>query len=93
MFCYTNLEVWNGGTNNQEAINLEFPLKNGTYVIMQGGDSEIGNAAHRYRTPHSYALDIVELNATGKEDRNYFLRICKTMKFMEIQFIVLVMQL
>lgn len=72
LFCYTNLEVWNGGNNNQEAINLEFPLKNGTYVIMQGGDSEIGNAAHRYKTPHSYALDIVELNAKGKRGSKLF---------------------
>ncbi|HRF77944.1 MAG TPA: M23 family metallopeptidase [Chitinophagales bacterium] len=72
LFTYTNIEVVLGGYNKEQAIDLTFPLQNGSYAVMQGGDSEIGNAVHRYQTPDSYALDIVKLNEHKRRGTKLF---------------------
>lgn len=72
LFAYTNVEIYRGGSTQEDAIELAFPLRNGSYTIMQGGDSEIGNAVHRYNTPHSYAIDIVKLNENKKRGNQLF---------------------
>ena len=72
LFTYTNIEVVLGGYNKEQAIDLTFPLHNGAYAVMQGGDSEIGNAVHRYQTPDSYAIDIVKLNEHKRRGNQLF---------------------
>lgn len=72
LFSYTNIEVVLGGYNKEQAVDLTFPLHNGSYAVMQGGDSEIGNAVHRYQTPDSYALDIVKLNEHKRRGTKLF---------------------
>lgn len=72
LFTYTNIEVVLGGYNKEQAVDLTFPLHNGSYAVMQGGDSEIGNAVHRYQTPDSYALDIVKLNEHKRRGTKLF---------------------
>lgn len=72
LFTYTNIEVVLGGYNKEQAVDLTFPLQNGSYAVMQGGDSEIGNAVHRYQTPDSYALDIVKLNEHKRRGTKLF---------------------
>ena len=72
LFTYTNIEVVLGGYNKEQAVDLTFPLHNGSYAVMQGGDSEIGNAVHRHQTPDSYALDIVKLNEHKRRGTKLF---------------------
>lgn len=44
-----------------EAVQLHFPLKNGEFVIQQGGSSPVLN--HHYEVPaQRYALDVLKLN-------------------------------
>lgn len=47
-----------------QALILEFPLKNGTYYIRQGG-SAIEMNHHYENQAQRFALDIVKLNAVG----------------------------
>ena len=48
-----------------EAVELSFPLTNGTYSVLQGGNSPVTNLFHRASPSEKYALDIVKLNAYG----------------------------
>lgn len=45
--------------------NLSFPLRDGTYYVLQGGASPFTNPFHRKNPAEFYALDIVRLNAFG----------------------------
>lgn len=47
------------------SINLAFPLKNGFYCTIQGGNSYISNIFHRQQKGLSYALDFVKLGKSG----------------------------
>lgn len=57
----------------QEPVSLEFPFKNGTYYVFNGGNSELINPhlktlhSQRFRAyrGQSYAVDIVKLNRWG----------------------------
>jgi len=73
LFCglltVVNAEVFRGDTTDENYIDLEFPLANGTYVIQQGGDSRITNVSHRYRIPASNAYDIIKLNQYGMRSK------------------------
>ncbi len=76
VFCasltYFNWNVLQANQSNVESIDLSFPLKNGTYVIQQGGNSEITNISHRSRIPASNALDIFKLNKFGMRGSRLF---------------------
>ena len=65
-------EIYFSTHTDQEIIDLEFPLKNGKYVIEQGGDSKLTNLSHRYRIPDSHALDIIRLNSFGMRGKKIF---------------------
>lgn len=65
-------EIYFSTHTDQEIIDLEFPLKNGAYIIEQGGDSRLTNLSHRYRIPDSHALDIIGLNAMGMRGKKIF---------------------
>jgi hypothetical protein len=47
-----------------ETIALDFPLRDGTYIVGQGGSSVFVNYHNVYK-PQQYALDIGKLNAFG----------------------------
>ncbi|MFZ0565464.1 MAG: M23 family metallopeptidase [Chlamydiales bacterium] len=47
-----------------KAINIDFPLKNGDYYIVHGGNSVFTNY-HQEVDAQKYALDIVKLNRFG----------------------------
>lgn len=46
------------------AIELEFPLRNGAYLVAHGGSTSAANM-HVYDKTQRYALDIVKLNSFG----------------------------
>lgn len=47
-----------------EGVELDFPLKNGSFYIVQGGNDPLLN--HHYEiNPQKYAIDIVQLNQLG----------------------------
>lgn len=48
-----------------DPIDLAFPLKNGSYYVLQGGSSPFTNPFHRKDPAELYAIDIVKLNSTG----------------------------
>ena len=49
---------------SEKSVNMSFPLKNGIYCIVQGGDDLAIN--HHYEvSAQRYALDIVKLNKLG----------------------------
>lgn len=51
-------------TADEAAIELSFPLKDGTYYIAQGGSHTQMNYHHEY-LPQQYALDILKINKLG----------------------------
>jgi hypothetical protein len=48
----------------EEAVELHFPLKDGTYYVAHGGNTPIVNYHNGY-LPQQFALDIVKLNSWG----------------------------
>lgn len=50
-------------------VELAFPLKGGTYYVLQGGDSAVTNPFHRAGRSQQFALDIVRLNGLGSRAR------------------------
>ncbi|WP_261134484.1 M23 family metallopeptidase [Bacillus sp. Marseille-Q3570] len=64
VFGMYNVLVFSGYSTDEQAIELDFPLKNGVYYIGQGGNHVQINYHNEY-PPQRYALDIVELNPFG----------------------------
>lgn len=60
-----NLHVLRSGVSERHAINLEFPLHNGVYYVLQGGSSRLTNPFHAFYHPARFALDIAKLNRLG----------------------------
>lgn len=60
-----NLHVLRSDISEERAINLEFPLRNGVYYILQGGSSRLANPFHAIYRPARFALDIAKLNRLG----------------------------
>lgn len=46
-------------------LELDFPLRNGSYYIFQGGNSPVSNFFHSLYPESKYALDVVKLNKLG----------------------------
>jgi len=53
-----------GSMIRDDAINLVFPLKDGTYYVGHGGASSLINYHHTYE-PQKYAIDLLKLNQFG----------------------------
>jgi hypothetical protein len=68
------LNVWivAGRMTLHKPIQLEFPLKNGTYYILQGGNGGINNFFHSFIPEDKYALDIVKLNSFGNRANGFY---------------------
>lgn len=71
IFSGLNYSAIKGRFFNVKAINLSFPLKNGTYYVGQGGNHPIVNYHNSY-PPQKYALDIVKLNTFGTRARGIY---------------------
>jgi hypothetical protein len=56
---------------DEKAIDLTFPLRDGVYVVGQGGNSSILNG-HQTVRPQRHALDIVRLNRWGTRARGLY---------------------
>ncbi|MFQ5709725.1 MAG: M23 family metallopeptidase [bacterium] len=50
---------------SDEAVDMSFPLRNGKYCVIQGGNSRVTNFFHRFGESEKYALDIAKLNGFG----------------------------
>jgi hypothetical protein len=57
-------------------VELAFPLSDGVYCVVQGGNSLLTNAFHRDDTSGQleYALDIVKLNRAGNRAKRVYPR-------------------
>jgi hypothetical protein len=66
--------AYTGSTLGQKAVELQFPLKNGTFSVINGGDSPLlNNVHHAYPpVPQKYAVDIVKLDAYGRRANGFF---------------------
>lgn len=64
VFGAYNVFAFTGYTTNETALELAFPLKEGTYFIGQGGNSTMMNYHQSYE-PQQYALDILKVNQFG----------------------------
>lgn len=64
VFGVYNVFIFSGYTPEDQAIELEFPLKNGVYYVGQGGDHVHLNYHNAY-PDQKYAVDIVKLNMLG----------------------------
>ncbi|RDW22116.1 peptidoglycan DD-metalloendopeptidase family protein [Oceanobacillus chungangensis] len=64
IFGAYNVFTFSGFTTKGDAIELDFPLKNGTYYVGQGGNHVQINYHNAYPR-QQYALDIVKLNKFG----------------------------
>lgn len=51
-------------TSNETMLALDFPLHDGTYIIVQGG-AHVQMNYHQAYEPQKYALDILALNSLG----------------------------
>ena len=60
-----------GLTTKATAIELEFPLKDGTYYVRQGGNSVPINYHNAYPS-QQYAIDITKLNALGMRSSGFY---------------------
>jgi len=64
VFVLLNALVVAGYFQGKNPVELSFPLRNGTYYVIQGGNSKVTNIFHGlYKTIN--ALDIVKLNRFG----------------------------
>ena len=64
VFALYNVFIFSSYFTTDKAIDLSFPLKDGTYYIAHGGSNEMMNYHNAYE-PQQYALDIVKLNKMG----------------------------
>lgn len=64
IFGMYNVFIVTSHIAEEEAIELAFPLKNGTYYVGHGGSNTFMNYHSDY-LPQKYALDIVRLNKLG----------------------------
>src|SRR5262245_46638070 len=63
-FLFLTARALIGRRGGRAALNLEFPLKDGKYLIAQGGASKVINA-HARNASQRYAIDIVKLGPMG----------------------------
>lgn len=55
-----------------DKINLSFPLKNGNYLIIQGGSNFLTNPSHIIQPGTDCAVDIVKISCFGFVGKNIF---------------------
>lgn len=71
IFGFYNVGTFKSYTIKEEAIQLTFPLKNGTYYVGQGGNHNQMNY-HQVSPSQKYALDIVKINRFGARAKSMY---------------------
>jgi len=64
LFIMLGTYALTGSQTSDQAVDLRFPLRDGTYYVAHGGSQTIVNYHHEY-LPQQYALDIGKLFASG----------------------------
>jgi hypothetical protein len=75
ILIFAGLDGWAfwGGFIRAETVSLVFPLKNGKYYLIEGGNSPlINNHHHFFPLPEKYSVEIVKLDKSGKYGRSFF---------------------
>lgn len=72
IFLALNFLVIKGRFFKGETVDLSFPLKDGRFLVVQGGASPITNFFHNSDPSQKFALDIVKLNAVGNRANGFF---------------------
>jgi hypothetical protein len=72
MFAAMFLFTLSGFTFLGESVALEFPLKKGTFMVIQGGNSPFINHHHHPESPLKYSLDITKLNTFGNRCNGFY---------------------
>lgn len=68
------IALWNTYKSSDripEAVELDFPLKGGSYYIVQGGNDPLINHHHEVEA-QKYAIDIVKLNEWGMRCNSFY---------------------
>jgi len=71
VFGFYNISALTGYSTQQQAIELAFPLKNGSYYVAHGGSHTQLNYHNAYE-PQQFALDIVKLNSFGARANGFY---------------------
>lgn len=71
IFIIAGSSLLNIFTKPDQAMEIDFPLKNGTYYIGQGGNTTLLNYHYAYDV-QKYAFDIVELNSFGSRSKGIY---------------------
>lgn len=69
LFGFVLIDGFAGWSAPGQATDLRFPLKGGTYAVLQGGNSLMTNPFHHWFPSDRYGLDLVNLNALGNRAR------------------------
>lgn len=79
---YMNINALRACFYGEKAVKIAFPLKNGSFIVNQGGDGDkssmmnyhykdAGNAAQGYNGSMRYANDIVKINSFGLSVKSF----------------------
>lgn len=71
IFGFYNGGALSGYATQQQAIELSFPLKDGTYYVGHGGNHTQINYHNAYE-PQQFALDILKLNKLGIRAKGFY---------------------
>jgi len=71
VFGYYNVGTIKSYSVKYEAIDLQFPLQDGTYYIGQGGNHLLMNN-HQNAPPQKYALDILKIHSFGNRAKGIY---------------------
>ncbi len=71
LLLYLDLVAIRGFFRPPRALGLDFPLRGGTYYVLQGGDSTVANPFHRGSPAERFAVDIVKLNCLGNRAQRF----------------------
>ena len=75
-FLFAVFAIWavSGNFQSGTSVSLSFPLKDGQYYILEGGDSPLINTTHHALppVPQKYALDIIAIGEFGKRSVGFF---------------------
>ncbi|MBX5436674.1 MAG: M23 family metallopeptidase [Alicyclobacillaceae bacterium] len=65
------LNAWRGRRCPDGSVQLSFPLRHGSYMVVQGGSTSSVNY-HRRHPLQTYAMDVVKVNRWGRRCRGLF---------------------
>jgi len=70
-FLFLTIRALLARRGGRSALNLQFPLKDGKYLVAQGGASKVVNA-HARNVSQRYAVDIVKIGPMGTRAKGLY---------------------